>query len=74
MMDRNLRFNPAKKQSTMVSLDRDIYTQIVGYGMLDKLNHAYAFGGEAMSMDSVENLLRHSWTIMLRLTCKVCEI
>ena len=49
--------NPAKKQSTIVSLDRDIYTQIVGYGMLDKLNHAYAFGGEAMSMDSVENLL-----------------
>ena len=41
--------NPAKKQSTIVSLDRDIYTQIVGY--------AYAFGGEAMSMDSVENLL-----------------
>jgi LCP family protein required for cell wall assembly len=49
--------NPAKKQSTIVSLDRDIYTQIVGYGTLDKLNHAYAFGGEAMSMDSVENLL-----------------
>ena len=48
---------PAKKPSTIVSLDRDIYTQIVGYGMLDKLNHAYAFGGEAMSMDSVENLL-----------------
>ncbi|OTN76958.1 hypothetical protein A5886_002037 [Enterococcus sp. 8G7_MSG3316] len=49
--------NPEKKESTIVSLDRDIYTQIVGYGTLDKLNHAYAFGGEAMSMDSVENLL-----------------
>lgn len=49
--------NPEKKQSTIVSLDRDIFTQIVGYGTLDKLNHAYAFGGEAMAMDSVENLL-----------------
>ena len=34
-----------------------VFTQIVGYGTLDKLNHAYAFGGEAMAMDSVENLL-----------------
>lgn len=49
--------NPEKKQSTIVSLDRDIYTQIVGYNTIDKLNHAYAFGGEAMAMDSVENLL-----------------
>lgn len=49
--------NPQKKKSTIVSLDRDIYTQIVGYGTMDKLNHAYAFGGVEMSMDSVENLL-----------------
>lgn len=49
--------NPKKKQSTIVSLDRDIYTQIVGYGTMDKLNHAYAFGGVEMSMDTVENLL-----------------
>jgi LCP family protein required for cell wall assembly len=49
--------NPAKKRSTIVSLDRDIYTQIVGYGTMDKLNHAYAFGGVEMAMDSVENLL-----------------
>ncbi|EJF49588.1 transcriptional regulator [Enterococcus sp. C1] len=49
--------NPEKKQSTIISLDRDIYTQIVGYNTIDKLNHAYAFGGEAMAMDSVENLL-----------------
>ena len=49
--------NPEKKRSTIVSLDRDIYTQIVGYGTMDKLNHAYAFGGVEMAMDSVENLL-----------------
>lgn len=49
--------NPEKKQSTILSLDRDIYTEIVGYGTYDKLNHAYAFGGVEMSMDSVESLL-----------------
>lgn len=49
--------NPQKKQSTIVSLDRDIYTKIVGHDTMDKLNHAYAFGGVEMAMDSVENLL-----------------
>ncbi len=49
--------NPQKKKSTIVSLDRDIYTKIVGHGTMDKLNHAYAFGGVEMAMDSVENLL-----------------
>ncbi|WP_122645203.1 LCP family protein [Enterococcus mediterraneensis] len=49
--------NPKQKKSTIASLDRDIYTEIVGYGTMDKLNHAYAYGGVEMSMDSVENLL-----------------
>lgn len=49
--------NPEKKTSTIVSLDRDIYTNIVGYGTVDKLNHAYAFGGVEMAMDSIEQLL-----------------
>lgn len=49
--------NPKKKTSTIVSLDRDILTKIVGYGTNDKLNHAYAFGGVDMSMDTIENLL-----------------
>lgn len=49
--------NPKQKKSTIVSLDRDILTNIVGYGTNDKLNHAYAFGGVKMSMDTIENLL-----------------
>lgn len=49
--------NPQKKKSTIVSLDRDIYTKIIGHDTMDKLNHAYAFGGVEMAMDSVENLL-----------------
>lgn len=48
--------NP-KQKSTIISLDRDIYTNIVGYGTVDKLNHAYAFGGVEMAMDSIEQLL-----------------
>lgn len=49
--------NPKQKKSTIVSLDRDILTKIVGYGTNDKLNHAYAFGGVKMSMDTIETLL-----------------
>lgn len=54
--------NPKKKQSTIVSLDRDILTNIVGYEpngtpYFDKLNHAYAFGSVDMAMDTVEKLL-----------------
>lgn len=49
--------NPEQKKSTIISLDRDIYTNIVGYGIVDKLNHAYAFGGVKMAMDSIEQLL-----------------
>src|SRR5699024_7926117 len=30
---------------------------IIGHGTEDKINHAYAFGGAAMSMDTVENFL-----------------
>lgn len=49
--------NPDKKQTTIVSIPRDTYTEIVGLGTQDKLNHAYAFGGAEMSMDSTEKLL-----------------
>ena len=49
--------NPKQHKSTIVSLDRDIYTNIVGHNTVDKLNHAYAFGGVGMAMDSVEALL-----------------
>jgi anionic cell wall polymer biosynthesis LytR-Cps2A-Psr (LCP) family protein len=49
--------NPKQKKSTIVSLDRDILANIVGYGTDDKLNHAYAFGGVKMSMDTIETLL-----------------
>ncbi len=49
--------NPAKEQSTIVSIPRDTYTEIVGHGTTDKINHAYAFGGPSMAINSVQNLL-----------------
>lgn len=62
--------NPKQKKTTIVSLDRDIYTKIVGHDTYDKLNHAYAFGGVGMAMDSVEALLdipiHHYMTINLQ--------
>ena len=52
-----LAVNPKLQSTKMVSIPRDTYTDIVGHGTKDKLNHAYAFGGIEMSMDSVEHLL-----------------
>ena len=52
-----LTVNPKTKSSTMVSIPRDTYTEIIGKGKMDKINHAYAFGGIEMSMHTVENLL-----------------
>lgn len=49
--------NPNDKSTKMVSIPRDTYTKIVGKGSMDKINHAYAFGGIEMSMETVENLL-----------------
>lgn len=49
--------NPSTNESLLVSLPRDTYAEIVGHNTEDKINHAYAFGGAAMSMDTVEKLL-----------------
>jgi LCP family protein required for cell wall assembly len=52
-----LSVNPQTQNTLMVSIPRDTYTQIVGKNIKDKINHAYAFGGIEMSMNSVEKLL-----------------
>ncbi|MFB5430433.1 LCP family protein [Enterococcus casseliflavus] len=49
--------NPNDGQTTVVSIPRDTYVEIVGRGTDDKINHAYAFGGAAMSMDTVQKYL-----------------
>ncbi|WAA11389.1 LytR family transcriptional regulator [Fervidibacillus albus] len=47
--------NPNTESMEMVSIPRDMRTEIIGRGTLDKINHAYAFGGVEMSIDTVEN-------------------
>jgi polyisoprenyl-teichoic acid--peptidoglycan teichoic acid transferase len=49
--------NPKKESIHMVSIPRDTRTEIIGKGIQDKINHAYAYGGVEMSMATVENLL-----------------
>ena len=49
--------NPDTNQAYMTSIPRDSYTEIVGYGTMDKINHAYAFGGISMSANTVQNFL-----------------
>lgn len=46
----------------LLSVPRDSYTEIVGKNKQDKIAHAYAFGGAKMSIDSVEQLLKHPVT------------
>ena len=46
--------SPEDKQTTIVSIPRDTYVDIVGRDTKDKINHAYAFGGAAMAMATVQ--------------------
>ncbi|MFJ5714032.1 LytR family transcriptional regulator [Neobacillus sp. NPDC093127] len=52
-----LTVNPNNNSVKMLSIPRDTRTEILGKGKEDKINHAYAFGGVPMSMDTVENFL-----------------
>ncbi|UOE55147.1 LytR family transcriptional regulator [Cytobacillus oceanisediminis] len=52
-----LSVNPNQNSVKMLSIPRDTRTEIIGKGFDDKINHAYAFGGVEMSMNTVENFL-----------------
>ena len=49
--------NPNTQKMLLLSIPRDTYAEIVGNGTSDKINHAYAFGGTAMSINTVQKLL-----------------
>ena len=49
-----LTVNSSTEVITVTSIPRDSYVMIPGYYM-DKINHAYAFGGAELSMQTVEN-------------------
>jgi polyisoprenyl-teichoic acid--peptidoglycan teichoic acid transferase len=50
-----MTLNPQKEKMQMISIPRDTRTEIVGHGTVDKINHAYAFGGPKMAIETVEN-------------------
>ena len=52
-----LTVNPAKHSILMFNIPRDTRTEIIGHGTVDKINHAYAFGGVEMSIQTVENFV-----------------
>lgn len=48
---------PVDGRVLMVSIPRDTYAEIAGKGKMDKITHAYAFGGPEMAVETVEKLL-----------------
>lgn len=52
-----LTVNPNTNSVKMLSIPRDTRTEIIGRGADDKINHAYAFGGVPMAMETVQNFL-----------------
>lgn len=49
--------NPNTNTVKMLSIPRDTRTEIIGKGKVDKINHAFAYGGVQMSLDTIENFL-----------------
>lgn len=52
-----MTINPNKDSMYMFNIPRDTRTEIIGRGTIEKMNHAYAYGGVEMTMDTVENFL-----------------
>lgn len=52
---------PEDYKVLLVSVPRDTYTEIIGHSgdRKDKINHAYAFGGQQMAKDTLEALLEN---------------
>jgi LCP family protein required for cell wall assembly len=49
--------NPRKESALLFNIPRDTRTEIAGRGTQDKINHAYAYGGVKMSIETVEHFL-----------------
>lgn len=52
-----LTINPNTNETNILSIPRDTYTEIVGHGTIDKINHAYAFGGTSMTINTIQKML-----------------
>ncbi len=52
-----LTVNPQAKSALLVSIPRDTRTQMAQTKTMDKINHAYAFGGLQQAVDTVEQFI-----------------
>lgn len=68
-----LTLDPKGNKMQLVSIPRDTYTEIIGRGEEDKINHAYAFGGVDMAAATVENFLDIELDYFVRLNMKGLE-
>jgi LCP family protein required for cell wall assembly len=65
-----MTLNPQKEKMQMVSIPRDTRTEIVGKGKMDKINHAYAFGGTEMTIKTVEHFTKVPIDYFIRINMK----
>lgn len=49
--------HPENGRTTITSVPRDAYVEIVGMGYHDKINHAHSFGGTEMMVSTIESYL-----------------
>ncbi|OCA85954.1 transcriptional regulator LytR [Bacillus sp. FJAT-27225] len=68
-----MTLNPEKETMQMVSIPRDTRTEIIGRGTIDKINHAYAFGGTKMSIETVENFTGVKMDYFIRVNMSALE-
>ncbi|API92978.1 MULTISPECIES: LCP family protein [Virgibacillus] len=68
-----LSLNPKEDTMQLVSIPRDTRTTIVGKGIQDKINHAYAYGGADMSVATVENFLNIDLDYYVRMNMEGLE-
>src|SRR5699024_12285160 len=52
-----MTLDPKNEQMKVISIQRDTRTEIVGKGTEYKINNAYAFGGNDMSVATVEKII-----------------
>lgn len=52
-----ITINPEERSTKILSIPRDTRTEIVGRGFYDRINHAYAFGGLEMAVNTIQNYL-----------------
>lgn len=49
--------NPQNRTTKMLSIPRDTLATIKGYDGYDKINHAFAYGGIELAIDTIQNFL-----------------